>query len=200
MMINTEATQVAFRAVNHISAMVAYWDINQTCVFSNDAYRQWFGKTPEQMRGMTILELLGAELYEKNLPYILSALKGEKQTFERRLLDFQGVTREVIFTYTPDVIDSGVWGFTTHGADVTALREREAALEKAIRGWESAQTELRILRGLLPICGFCKSIRDDHDQWQQLEQYVSCHSEATFTHGICPHCKEKHYGKFLQET
>jgi tetratricopeptide (TPR) repeat protein len=53
--------------------------------------------------------------------------------------------------------------------------------------------EVRTLSGLLPICAHCKKIRDDDGYWQQLEGYISKHSEATFSHGICPHCAEELY-------
>jgi len=48
---------------------------------------------------------------------------------------------------------------------------------------------------MIPICGWCKSVRTDKGYWQSVEQYVSTHSEATFTHGICPACSEKLHEK-----
>jgi hypothetical protein len=57
-----------------------------------------------------------------------------------------------------------------------------------------AAAEIKILRGLLPICAACKRIRSPGDQWQSLESYIRDHSEATFTHTICPICVEKYYG------
>ena len=59
-------------------------------------------------------------------------------------------------------------------------------------------TEVTILEGLLPICMHCKRIRDEKAGWEQLEAYISHHSEATFTHGLCPECSEKHYGVVLK--
>jgi hypothetical protein len=59
--------------------------------------------------------------------------------------------------------------------------------------------EVSMLSGLLPICSFCKKIRDESDQWQQVEQYVAEHSDASFTHGVCPECAEKYYGKYLKK-
>ena len=53
--------------------------------------------------------------------------------------------------------------------------------------------KLRLLRGLLPICGFCKRIRSG-TEWQPVETYITRHSEALFTHTFCPECAEKHYG------
>jgi len=54
--------------------------------------------------------------------------------------------------------------------------------------------EVRFLKGLLPICSYCKSIRDREGVWHSIEGYVSSHSEVTFSHGLCPECLEKHYG------
>lgn len=189
---NIDPAQAALIAVNHISAMIAYWDHNQHCVFSNDAYREWFGKTPKEMVGMSMSELLGP-LYTLNLPYILGALKGEKQVFERRIPLPGGGARDTIATYTPDVVNGETQGFWVHVADVTAIREREAALERAILERDAALAEVRTLRGLLPICSSCKSIRDESGAWHSIEQYVSERSNASFTHGICPDCIAKLY-------
>lgn len=189
----TDPYRIALEAVNRISAMVAYWDRNQICAFSNDAYREWFGKTPKEMLGMSMKELLGP-LYEKNLPYILAAMRGEKQVFERQIPypDGSGY-RESIATYTPDIVNGEVRGMWVHVADVTMLRQREAALERALQERDEALAEIRTLRGLLPICSTCKSIRDDQGRWQKLEEYVSSHSDASFSHGICPTCIAKQY-------
>src|SRR5512147_2519046 len=187
---NLGPSQVALSVVNHIPAMVAYWDANQKCVFSNDAYREWFGKSPEQIKGMTLKELLGP-LYEKNLPYILAALGGRRQVFERQIPLPGGGVRESIAPYTPDVVDGVVRGFSVHVADVTILREREASLERAIRERDAALAEVQTLRGLLPICASCKRIRDALGEWQPIEKYVGERTEATFSHGICPECSAK---------
>ncbi len=183
----TDPALLALKAVNHISAMVAYWDSEQRCQFSNDAYRVWFGKSPDEMAGMHIRDLLGP-LYEMNLPYILGALRGERQQFERRIPLPQGGARDSIATYTPDMEEGVVRGFWAHVADVTPLREREAALQRAISERDEALAEVRTLRGLLPICAACKNIRDDRGEWHGLEAYVSAHTEANFTHSLCPTC------------
>jgi hypothetical protein len=59
--------------------------------------------------------------------------------------------------------------------------------------------EVNLLSGLLPICSYCKKIRNDEKQWQQIEQYIAQRSDASFTHGICPECAEKHFGRYLKE-
>ncbi len=57
-----------------------------------------------------------------------------------------------------------------------------------VEGLEDALANVRRLSGLLPICAYCKAIRDDSDYWHRVEEYVSDHSEAQFSHGICPDC------------
>ncbi len=65
-----------------------------------------------------------------------------------------------------------------------SLTERDAALAK-----------VRMLSGLLPICAGCKKIRDEQGRWQRLEAYISDHSQAQFSHGLCPDCAER----FIQD-
>ncbi len=66
------------------------------------------------------------------------------------------------------------------------------------RQTRSLREEVRQMEGILPICGFCKAIRDDKGCWQNLETYVLEHSDASFTHGLCPECTQRHYGQFLK--
>jgi ligand-binding sensor domain-containing protein len=83
---------------------------------------------------------------------------------------------------------------------IRALKARQLDLSKKV---EEALGEVRMLSGLLPICATCKKIRDGSGDWHQVESYVRDHSEADFTHGICPDCAEKLYPgvtKRLRET
>ncbi len=60
---------------------------------------------------------------------------------------------------------------------------------------QKALAEVNRLSGLLPICSWCKKIRDEHGQWHQMEAYIADHSEADFSHGICPDCARKNFHK-----
>jgi hypothetical protein len=71
--------------------------------------------------------------------------------------------------------------------------EEQAAREKLINELQEALANIRTLKGLIPICSSCKKVRDDKGYWQQVEVYVRDHSEAEFTHGICPDCFRKLY-------
>lgn len=74
------------------------------------------------------------------------------------------------------------------GVRMVELRELLAA---RIRDLEEALARVKQLSGLLPICAYCKKVRDDQNYWQQVESYVGQHSEARFSHGICPDCYQK---------
>lgn len=63
-----------------------------------------------------------------------------------------------------------------------------AALQSHVVELEKVLSEVKVLKGLLPICSSCKKIRDDQGYWNHLEDYIDAHSEATFTHGLCPGC------------
>ena len=69
------------------------------------------------------------------------------------------------------------------------IMQDKATLEQAVR-------EIRVLKGLLPICASCKKIRDDGGYWHQLEAYLSHHAEVKFSHGICPDCERAYYADY----
>ena len=69
----------------------------------------------------------------------------------------------------------------------------EAKLDKSIQNLQQALDEVKKLRGILPICASCKKIRDDKGSWNQIESYIREHSEAEFSHSICPECAQKLY-------
>jgi DNA-binding response OmpR family regulator len=69
--------------------------------------------------------------------------------------------------------------------------ELQQSLAERVKALEEALTRVKQLQGLLPICSYCKKIRDDQNYWQQVESYISEHSEAQFSHSICPDCYER---------
>jgi DNA-binding response OmpR family regulator len=82
------------------------------------------------------------------------------------------------------------------GSRIVALQRN---LSSRIRELGEALSRVRQLHGLLPICSYCKKIRNDQNYWQQVEGYISAHSDVRFSHGICPECFEKHVRPELKE-
>ena len=79
------------------------------------------------------------------------------------------------------------------GIRIVSLQER---LAQRVAQLQEALSKVKQLSGLLPICSYCKRIRSDEDYWEQMESFVSEHSEAEFSHGICPHCLETVQAEF----
>jgi PAS domain S-box-containing protein len=77
--------------------------------------------------------------------------------------------------------------------DITERKQSEQEREKLISELQAALSKIKTLKGLFPICMYCKKIRDDKGYWNQLEAYIQDHSEAEFSHGICQECAKKYY-------
>ena len=75
------------------------------------------------------------------------------------------------------------------------LAQANRSLKQRLEEIRQAQKEIKILSGLIPICANCKKIRDDQGYWNQIESYISEHSDAVFSHALCPDCIEELYGK-----
>jgi hypothetical protein len=71
--------------------------------------------------------------------------------------------------------------------------ESKRIVQNTLTKLEKTMSELKILSGLIPICSYCKNIRDDNDSWHQMEKYIREHSDAEFSHGICPECEKRVY-------
>ncbi len=95
----------------------------------------------------------------------------------------------IVFLTAKDEIDDIVKGFKLGGVDYIVKPFHEEELLVRIR----THIEMKILRGLIPICSSCKKIRDDQGYWYQIEKYIEEHSEALFSHGLCEDCQEKLY-------
>jgi PAS domain S-box-containing protein len=89
-----------------------------------------------------------------------------------------------------------VQGAVVVNQDITEAKRLEKEREDLIRSLEEARRNIKILSGLLPICASCKRIRDDHGAWEQMEEYIHSHSEAEFSHGICPDCMQRLYPNY----
>lgn len=80
---------------------------------------------------------------------------------------------------------------------IAALKQAEEERERLIGQLQEALAGIKTLHGLLPICYSCKQIRDDKGYWNQIDTYIRDHTEAEFTHGICPACARKLYPEFV---
>lgn len=114
-----------------------------------------------------------------------------------------------LFDSTPYALDLSVAGvaravvFGSVSVLVASIEQHRRyameSLEQSNQKLQTALDEIKTLRGLLPICMYCKKIRTDEERWVAIEEYVRKHSEAEFSHGICPTCYQNHYQEFFNQ-
>lgn len=122
-----------------LPSLVAYWDQQLVCRFANKPYLEWFGKTPEQMLGLSMQTVLGEQLFQQNLPFIRNALAGEHQQFERAIPKPDGSLGYVLADYIPDRDAEGsINGFIALVTNITRLREADAAIRLSAGVFEAA--------------------------------------------------------------
>ncbi len=100
----------------------------------------------------------------------------------------------------PEIIRSKVSVFLEMHRQRRLIEEQSALLAAKLAALEDALEHIKILRGILPICAQCKRIRNDKGYWEQVEHYICQHSEAGFSHGICPDCLRKDYPELADEV
>ena len=104
----------------------------------------------------------------------------------------------LLVTCSPFHDESGAVVGTVHTArDISEQKRAEQTREQLIAELQEAMANVKLLSGFLPICASCKKIRDDKGYWTQIEAYIRDHSEAEFSHGICPGCAKELYPEFF---
>jgi PAS domain S-box-containing protein len=114
-----------------LPAMIGYWDSDLRNVVANEAYVEWFGVSPVEIKGLHISEIVGETIYRQNLPYMTAALAGERQVFQRTLVDVSGTTRHTQVSYTPDAPDGEVVGLFVMITDISPRVEAQRQMDEA---------------------------------------------------------------------
>lgn len=162
--------------LNALPALVSYWDSELRNRMANAAYIEFFGKSPEELRGCHIRDLLGEELYAENLPFIEGALAGHKQLFDSEIRTPSGEARFTQGSYIPDLLNGEVRGFFVLITDITERRQIEqegersrtrlAEAERIARigswEWDIPRNRLTCSDGLFAIYGITADDFDGH--------------------------------------
>ena len=157
----------------------------------------------ERMYGHRAVEIIGQSIYAIVPDYKREELKGILNGIRRgarinhlqtKRLRKDGTIIDVSLTISPikDVFGS-VTGASAITRDITERILAEAERGRLIMELQDALAEVKTLRGILPICMYCKKIRDDEGAWTQLELYIKAHTDADFSHGMCEPCAKKMY-------
>jgi DNA-binding response OmpR family regulator len=138
------------------------------------------------------------------LDWMMPGLEGPEVCRRSRALVKAVPTYLILLTakgHSGDIVaglDSGADDYVTKPFDREELRSRirvgervvglQQAMADRVKELEYALAQVKQLKGLLPICAYCKKVRDDQNYWQRVETYITAHSDARFSHGICPDC------------
>lgn len=174
--------------------------------FMNPEAERLIGWTQEELRNKDPHDIIhshgvsGKKLPLEECPVFKVMKTGEKfhstdEVFRRK----DGTTFPVSLLSSP-IMDKGeITASITAFRDITERKKIEKEKEKLIEDLQQAISRVKLLSGLLPICASCKKIRDDKGYWNQIESYIRDHSEAEFSHGICPECAKKLYPELFDK-
>jgi len=174
-------------------APIMIWRANTSteCDYFNQQWLKFTGRTIEQELGNGWTEGIFSEDMKRCLEIYLSAFeKREIFEMEYRLRRFDGEYRWLFDRGVP--FENYQGNFAGYIGSCIDISENVEARKLILKEKES---EIKQLRGLLPICANCKKIRDDKGYWNQIEGYIQKHSDAQFSHGMCPECSDELYGK-----
>ena len=174
-------------------------------------WNQWMvshsGRNADEVVGRQLLELYPDFVERRMDRYFRTALSGQNVVLSQRLhgylIPMTPTDGKRSFSHMPQgaIISplsahGTVMGTISYIENVSERIEREKDLEEQITRLQEALNQVKTLKGLLPICSYCKKIRNDQGYWSQLESYFGEHADVDFSHGICPECLKKHYPEF----
>ena len=175
---------------------IAMTDIKGSIIECNRAFLDMLGYTEKEMKNITYRQTTPVKWHDMERNIVINKIlkTGYSDAYEKEYIRKDGTAFPVsmrVWAIKDEAGNiTGMWGIVR---DITERKRAEEALEEERRRLQQALDEVRTLRGIVPICSNCKKIRDDKGYWNQVEKYVSDHTEARFSHGICPDCLEKLY-------
>lgn len=166
--------------------MLCYLDFSGYFRRLNPAWQRTLGFTREELMSRPFIEFVHPDDRERTLRQNREVRGGgQARLFENRYLHKDGSFRWLLWNATPD---RGRQVIYSVARDITARKEAEEERDRLVVELQAALAEVRTLRTFLPICSYCKRIRDDENYWQSVEAYISTHTNTQFSHGICPSC------------
>jgi len=152
----------------------------------NPAWERTLGFSREELMSRPFIEFVHPDDRERTLAQNARVRAGGQATgFENRYRCSDGSYRWFHWNAAPHVAGGVIY---SSARDITARKEAEAERDRLVGRLEASLAEVRTLREILPICMYCKKIRDDENYWQTVESYISRHTATRFSHGICPSC------------
>lgn len=169
---------------------MAVYDASGQCIEANEAIGKLIGANRRQALLQNYHHLAS---WKKSglLDTALSAIQENKNKHqEESVTSTFGHHITIDYHFIPLAVANQVY-LLLIASDVSEQKKAQTAREKLVKKLQKALSDVKTLKGILPICASCKKIRNEKGGWEQLETYINRHSEADFSHSICPECAKK---------
>ena len=164
----------------------------------NPAWERTLGFTRAELMSRPFIEFVHPDDRERTLAQNARVRAGgQALAFENRYLCKDGSFRWLHWNAAPDEMGGTIYSMAR---DITAKKRADEEREELVRELQSALAEVSALRRILPICSYCRKIRDDENYWHTVEAYLSRHTTTLFSHGICPTCMATHWAEFGEDV
>ena len=189
--------ELILRQVFNHSIPICITNTKYEIIEANDAYWQFWGKPKTPNTPIQCYDSRPGETCHTEHCPVTQIIKGaDEYTYEPTKI-YNGKLYNFVVTAKPLLDENNrLIGTVEYFHDVTELRKSEQVKSDLIQDLEDSLREANLLSGFLPICASCKKIRNDKGFWDQIEEYITKHSQAKFTHSICPDCARELYPDF----
>jgi len=162
----------------------------------------YLNKVAAQLAKIPRDDLVGKSIWE-TVPEVRGSLVEDKlrESMARQTaVHFEYLSKSSSRWFEFHTYPAGNGGLTVYFSDISDRKLTELRLRETLAERDAALENVRVLSGLLPICAGCKKIRDEQGNWNQIESYIATHSQAKFTHGMCPECARRYFGDLAGRT
>jgi PAS domain S-box-containing protein len=184
---------------NYLAEPIFVKDSEHRIVFANRAFFDMFKIDEARAIGLTLIEAVPEHERKHFLTVDRHVLDTGVGDLREEELTVEGVTRTIMTSKQRYTNQAGEHFLVGSIHDITELRSVERELQAEKEKLEKALKKIKTLTGIVPICSYCKKIRNDEGYWQRIEDYLSSHSEASLSHGICTECEKKFFPEFDEE-
>jgi PAS domain S-box-containing protein len=190
-----QIAEIRLQNIFNTSIPICITNADYQIVLSNDAYKDIFEQSELSESPVKCYESRPGPACQTDACPMKRVLSGEKEVvFEPTKINADGSKQYFIVTARPFLNNKGQSdGIVECFQDITDRKKAETERDNLIEELKKALSEIKTLRGILPICSFCKNIRNDEGYYEQIEGYIHKHSGVDFSHTICPDCLKKHY-------
>lgn len=170
--------------------LLCFLDFNGYFKRLNPAWERTLGYTREELMSKPFIEFVHPDDRERTLNQNATVREGgQARSFENRYMCKDGTFRWLRWNASPDSVERVIYSVAR---DVTETKKADEEREQLVTELQTALSEVKKLREILPICSYCRKIRDDENYWDTVESYVAKHTSSRFSHSICPDCMATH--------